>query len=120
MTLSFAQIALDSVDPRRLAEFWMQALNYRVDEEEEGVISLVPRDGDGPPIDILTVPERKSVKNRLHLDLRATGSTGSEEVRRLLDLGAVRADVGQGPDVTWTVLADPEGNEFCILGTSGE
>ncbi|MDN3480376.1 VOC family protein [Arthrobacter sp. APC 3897] len=119
MTLSVAQIALDAVDPRRLAEFWTQALNYRIDgeEEEEGVISLVPENGDGPPIDILAVPEHKSVKNRLHLDLRAPGSTASEEVRRLLDLGAVRADVGQGPDVTWTVLADPEGNEFCILGT---
>ncbi len=120
MPLSFAQIALDAVDPRRLAQFWMQALDYRIDEEDDGIISLVPAAGDGPPIDILAVPEPKSVKNRLHLDLRATGSTGSEEVRRLLELGAVRADVGQDPDVTWTVLADPEGNEFCILGTSGE
>jgi hypothetical protein len=55
------------------------------------------------------------VKNRLHLDLRADGSTTAGELARLLELGARRVDVGQGPDVTWTVLADPEGNEFCLL-----
>ena len=120
MTLSLAQFALDAVDPRRLAQFWTQALNYRIDEEDEGIISLVPVEGDGPPMDILAVAEPKSVKNRMHLDLRATGGRGSDEVQRLLGLGAVPADVGQEPDVTWTVLADPEGNEFCILGTSGE
>jgi hypothetical protein len=61
------------------------------------------------------VPEGKSVKNRLHLDVRADGSTTAQELERLLALGARRADVGQGPDVSWVVLADPEGNEFCLL-----
>jgi len=58
------------------------------------------------------------VKNRLHLDLRADGSTQSDELRRLLDLGAQRIDVGQTTDSTWVVLADPEGNEFCLLSRS--
>lgn len=115
MTSKFASLALDAVDVRRLADFWTRALDYRIEEEGDGIISLAPVDGYGPPIDIVPVPEHKSVKNRLHLDLRADGCTGEEEVQRLLALGAVRADVGQEPDVTWTVLADPEGNEFCVL-----
>lgn len=61
------------------------------------------------------VPEGKSIKNRLHLDLRADGSSTEDELQRLLDLGARRVDVGQGPEVSWVVLADPEGNEFCLL-----
>jgi hypothetical protein len=61
------------------------------------------------------VPEKKTVKNRLHLDLRADGNSTEDELARLLALGARRADVGQGPDVTWVVLTDPEGNEFCLL-----
>ena len=60
------------------------------------------------------MPEGKVVKNRLHLDVRPTGSHDAE-VQRLIDLGARRADIGQG-DVRWVVLADPEGNEFCVLG----
>jgi hypothetical protein len=61
------------------------------------------------------VPEVKQVKNRLHLDLRADGTSFDAEVDRLEALGARRVDVGQGPDVTWVVYADPEGNEFCLL-----
>jgi len=72
-------------------------------------------DGTGPRIDVFQVPERKTVKNRLHLELRADGSSTADELARLLALGTTRADVGQGSDVTWTVLADPEGNEFCLL-----
>ncbi len=60
-------------------------------------------------------PERKAVKNRLHLDLRAEGLAMPAELRRLLGLGARRVDVGQGPDASWVVLADPEGNEFFLL-----
>jgi hypothetical protein len=60
------------------------------------------------------VPEGKTVKNRLHLDLNPTDREQDEEVRRLIDLGARHADVGQG-DASWVVLVDPEGNEFCVL-----
>ncbi|MDK1358972.1 VOC family protein [Arthrobacter sp. zg-Y1219] len=120
MTSAFSSLALDAVDVRRMADFWTRALDYRIAEEEDGVISLASSDGAGPPIDILPVPEGKTVKNRLHLDLRAVGCTQQEEVDRLLELGAVLADVGQDPEVSWTVLADPEGNEFCILASSSE
>ena len=118
MTSAFSSLSFDAVDSRRLAEFWIRALNYRIAEEEDGIISLASADGYGPPIDILPVPEAKSVKNRLHLDLHAVGCTQEEEVERLLALGAVRADVGQGTEVPWVVLADPEGNEFCILASA--
>lgn len=120
MTSALSSLTLDAVDTRRMAEFWTQALDYRIAEEEDFFISLASSDGSGPPIYILPVPEAKSVKNRLHLDLHAVGCTQEEEVERLLALGAVRADVGQGPEVPWVVLADPEGNEFCILASAAE
>ena len=66
---------------------------------------------------LVVVPEPKTVKDRLHLDLSPVGCDRDEEVARLEALGATRADVGQGPDASWVVLADPEGNEFCVLGT---
>ena len=66
-------------------------------------------------IDVVPVPETKTVKNRLHLDLRADGMPTADELVRLLALGARRVDVGQAPDATWVVLSDPEGNEFCLL-----
>jgi hypothetical protein len=67
-----------------------------------------------PTLSFVHVPEGKTAKNRLHLDLNPTDREQDEEVRRLLDLGARHADVGQG-DESWVVLADPEGNEFCVL-----
>ncbi|MDN3902921.1 VOC family protein [Arthrobacter sp. YD2] len=122
MSSVISSIALDAADPRRLAEFWTQALGYRIEETNDAdVISLVGTDGVGPDIDIIPVPEGKTVKNRLHLDLRASeGSTQAQEVDRLLSLGAARIDVGQGSEVDWVVLADPEGNEFCVLSRSAE
>ena len=72
-----------------------------------------PEDGVAPDLLFLAVPEGKSVKNRLHLDLRPEDQAA--EVARIEALGATRVDIGQGPDVTWVVLADPEGNEFCVL-----
>lgn len=118
MTSRIAVLAIDAVAPRTVAEFWVSVLGWQVVEENDQGISIAPADGAGPTIDVLTVPERKSVKNRLHLDLRADGSSAEEEVSRLLDLGAHKVDVGQAPDATWTVLADPEGNEFCVLSRS--
>jgi hypothetical protein len=82
---------------------------------------LVPegraRPGPVPPtVGFARVPEGRTVKNRLHIDVNPTDRDQADEVRRLLDLGARRADVGQG-DESWVVLADPEGNEFCVLAT---
>jgi hypothetical protein len=116
----FSSLALDAVDVQLLAGFWTRALDYRIAEEFDGGISLAPADGLlGPPIDIIPVPDSKTVKNRLHLDLVPDCCTQQEEVERLVALGAALADVGQGPDVSWVVMADPEGNEFCILSGNG-
>jgi len=79
------------------------------------MISIAAPDRSWPTIDVLAVPEGKVTKNRLHLDLRADGVSTAEELDRLLSLGARRVDVGQPPDASWVVLADPEGNEFCLL-----
>lgn len=115
MTSRLAAIAIDAVQPRVVADFWRAALGWEtVGADAEG-ISIAPADGAGPAIDVFAVPEGKSVKNRLHLDLRADGCSTVDELQRLLDLGARRVDVGQGSDVSWVVLADPEGNEVCLL-----
>ena len=98
-----------------MAEFWKSALGWLVVDEGEAGVSLAAPGTMMPTLDILKVPEVKSVKNRLHLDLRADGNSTAAELDRLLQLGARRVDVGQGPDVTWVVLADPDGNEFCLL-----
>jgi hypothetical protein len=108
-------ICIDAADPVPVAEFWKAVLGFEVREEDDGGISLGPPGGGLPTVDILRVPESKTVKNRLHLDLRADGSTTEAELERLLALGAKPTDIGQGPEVDWVVLADPEGNEFCLL-----
>lgn len=115
MTSRIAALAIDAVEPRVVAGFWRAVLGWREVEADAVGITIAPTDRDWPTIDVFAVPERKGVKNRLHLDLRADGCSTAEELQRLLDLGARRADVGQGPDVSWVVLADPEGNEFCLL-----
>ncbi len=120
MPSRIAVIAIDAVQPRVVADFWCGVLGWQVVEEDDIVISIAPPDGSWPTIDVLAVPERKTVKNRLHLDLRADGTTTADELERLLRLGARRTDVGQGADVTWVVLRDPEGNEFCLLSRSVE
>ena len=115
MTSRIACVAIDALDPPALAEFWKSALGWLVVDEGEAGVSLAAPGTMMPTLDILKVPEVKSVKNRLHLDLRADGNSTAAELDRLLQLGARRVDVGQGPDVTWVVLADPDGNEFCLL-----
>jgi predicted enzyme related to lactoylglutathione lyase len=118
MPSRIAVVAIDAEQPARIAEFWCAVLDWQVVDEGDGVVSIAPADGTGPGIDVLPVPEGKTVKNRLHLDLRADGSSTSAELERLLALGARRVDVGQPADASWVVLADPEGNEFCLLARS--
>ncbi|MEO5778172.1 MAG: VOC family protein [Arthrobacter oryzae] len=118
MTSRLSVIAIDAINPRVVADFWCAVLGWQVVEEDDGIISIGPPDGTSPAIDVIAVPEGKTVKNRLHFDLRADGVTTSEELERLLALGARRKDVGQRPDVSWVVLGDPEGNEFCLLSRS--
>jgi len=123
VTSKFTELAIDCADPGGLARFWCSVLGYEVRDEDDGIVTigspLVPegrsRPGPVPPtLTFARVPEDKTVKNRLHLDVNPTDREQHEEVRRLLDLGARYANVGQG-DESWVVLADPEGNEFCVL-----
>ncbi len=123
MASKFTELAIDCADPDGLARFWCSVLGYEVQDEADGIVTIGPplvpggenQLGPMPPtLTFARVPEGKIVKNRLHLDVNPTDRDQDEEVRRLLDLGARPADVGQG-DVSWVVLADPEGNEFCVL-----
>ena len=125
MTSKLTDVAIDCADPHGLARFWCAVLGYEVQHEDEGVVTIGSTGAPygnlqvGPVAPTLTfapVPEGKTVKNRLHLDVNPTDSEQDDEVRRLLDLGARRVDVGQG-EASWVVLADPEGNEFCVLAS---
>jgi Glyoxalase-like domain len=108
-------VCIDAIAPRPVADFWAAVLGWDVVEEGDEGISLASPRRDLPTLDIVPVPEAKQVKNRLHLDLRADRTSFEAEVGRIEGLGARRVDVGQDPDVTWIVFADPEGNEFCLL-----
>ncbi len=104
-----AALAIDCADPPGLARFWQQLLGGEVEVDEEGDAELT---GGPVRLDFLRVPEHKTVKNRLHLDLRSDDYDAA--VAHALDVGATRADdVYDGGN--WQVLRDPEGNEFCIL-----
>ncbi|ALU97127.1 MULTISPECIES: VOC family protein [Streptomyces] len=127
MAGKFTELAIDCADPVALARFWCSVLDYEVQGVEEGeeVVTIGPpsvpegknRPGPVPPaLTFARVPEGKTVKNRLHIDVNPTDREQHEEVERLLALGARRADVGQG-GASWVVLTDPEGNEFCVLAT---
>ena len=107
-------VVVDSNDWRRVADFWIAALGYReLEAGESGVEIVGDRDGD-PMLSFVTVPEAKTVKNRVHLDVRPTGSM-TEEVERVTALGGtVRGYIEEGGSF-WTQMRDPEGNEFCIL-----
>ena len=121
MTSRIAAIAIDAVQPRLVADFWCTVLGWQVVQEHEGGLTIAESRESWPTIDVFAVPERKTVKNRVHLDVRAAGSSTADELERLLGLGARRVDIGQGAEVSWVVLADPEGNEFCLLaGTTDE
>lgn len=107
-------IAIDCTDAERLAEFWTEVLGWQITERDEGIVCI--RGADSVGIDFCVVPDGpKRAKNRLHLDVNPTDRDQEAELDRLLALGARPVDVGQGPDVSWHVLADPEGNEFCLL-----
>ena len=116
MTSLLIALCFDANDPRRLARFWAEALRWKVGDEADDVVSLVPTDGTTFGIDFALVPEQKTGKNRIHLDLTSTSIDDQKEtVEMLVELGARHIDVGQGPDDEHVVLADPEGNEFCII-----
>ena len=117
MDIRIQCLCIDSADPSKSADFWEAALGWRRTHDGDSEVVLEPpegspEDGVAPDLLFLKVPEHKTVKNRLHLDLRPKDQAA--EVARLEALGARRVDVGQR-DVRWVVLADPDGNEFCVL-----
>ena len=120
MTAFISHTSIDCGNAYELSEWWKQVLGYEDipdDPNEPGHEECMIRSGaDGHHILFIEVPEAKSVKNRIHLDLRPSAGTREEELQRLLDLGAQQVDDQRREDGSgWVVLTDPEGNEFCIL-----
>jgi predicted enzyme related to lactoylglutathione lyase len=106
---------IDCEDPDGLAEFWSAVLGWTVTDRDDDGVSIKPDADAGWAIDFLRVPDGpKRTKNRIHLDVNPTDRDQRAELDRLLAIGAKPVDIGQG-DVSWHVLADPEGNEFCLL-----
>jgi predicted enzyme related to lactoylglutathione lyase len=112
MGLRFSEICIDAHDIDALASWWSNVLGWPAEPTDDGDVILRAPAGAGPDWLFLAVPDDKVVKNRIHFDL--TPDDQQAEVDRVLGLGARHVDIGQG-DQTWVVLADPEGNEFCIL-----
>jgi predicted enzyme related to lactoylglutathione lyase len=111
-------LTIDCHNPNLLAAFWRDVLGWQITHETQTEAVLEPPVGSAlvaPDLLFLKVPDKKVVKNRLHLDLRPDDK--STEVARLKKLGAIEVEIGQSadPNTTWVVLADPEGNEFCVL-----
>ena len=130
MALRWYSVVVDSHDIAAQARWWQEVLDWTIVYEDEHEVALIPKDMSTDPLDaadwhqqrqglvFVPVPEGKTVKNRLHIDLAPhTSQDRDAEIARLLEMGATTVDVGQGRDVTWTVLADPEGNEFCVLSS---
>ncbi|WP_203338107.1 VOC family protein [Nocardioides limicola] len=130
MALRWYTVVIDCRDVAAQARWWAQALDWKPIYEAEDEVVLVPSWVDDealsstpwqrvpPGLVFVPVPEGKQVKNRLHLDLAPHITDDREaEIDRLLSLGATRVDVGQRDDTSWDVLADPEGNEFCVLSS---
>ena len=112
MGLRIGWLTIDSHDVKKMADFWEQAIPSKRTYEEDGEIVITTNDG-GWNILLFRAPDEKVVKNRLHLDLIPDDQDA--EVARLEALGARRVDIGQQEDVSWVVMADVEGNEFCVL-----
>ncbi|GGQ52849.1 VOC family protein [Streptomyces asoensis] len=115
MPVSLHHLVIDAHDLPALARFWAEVLHWRVLSEREREIVIGPEETAPVGICFMPVTEPKAVKNRLHLDLTCGAEDREAEIERILALGARRADVGQSGAESWTVLADPEGNEFCVV-----
>jgi len=119
MPVSLHHVVLDAHDLPGLARFWSQVLDWPILSVREREVVIGPADDAPIGICFMPSPDDKVVKNRVHLDLNpgadASASEREAEIERIIGLGARRVDVGQRGDETWTVLADPEGNEFCVI-----
>jgi predicted enzyme related to lactoylglutathione lyase len=121
MALRIETITIDATDPLALGRFWSEALGWQYSTDEDGDVWVEPGNrhpdhGQVSPLLLAGVPESKTVKNRLHLDLRPEDQ--AFEVARLEEMGAARVSVGQSGLEDWVVMADPEGNEFCVLSAT--
>jgi predicted enzyme related to lactoylglutathione lyase len=117
MTARLTEITFDAADPARLARFWAEVFGWPEPQTDREFV-WISATGDHTVLPMMVfgpVPEAKAGKNRVHIDVSPVGCDQATELERLLALGATHADVGQG-DTPWIVLADPEGNEFCLLG----
>jgi hypothetical protein len=113
VTSRIGEIIIDCSDPERAATFWCAALGYRVtDRDHTGV--AIAGDSRAPTILLIASSDPKAAKTPIHFDLCPTDGDQEAEVRRLIELGAVGVDIGQR-DVSWVVLADPDGHEFCVM-----
>ena len=130
MGLRWYTIVIDCLDVAAQAEWWRETLGWRTVYEADDEVVIVPAhvteeleqatpwEERGPGLVFVPVPENKTVKNRLHIDLAPhTSDDRDAQIAALLERGATLVDVGQSNDVSWTVLADPEGNEFCVLSS---
>jgi predicted enzyme related to lactoylglutathione lyase len=113
MSLEWEQVVVDAHDPVALAQWWADALGWVIVNDSAEEFEIRPSADQLPGLLFVQAAEAKTVKNRVHLDFRPDDQQA--EVERFLRAGARRVDIGQGTP-TWVVLADPEGNEFCVLG----
>lgn len=114
-TTSLLAICLDAADPVVQGPFWVEASGWTIEAQSDRYVALVPPGAEGPRLVMGPEVAPKDGKNRVHLDVAPfTGDDQAAEVERLVRAGARHVDIGQG-DVSWVVLADPEGNEFCLL-----
>lgn len=134
MSMRLYALVVDCHDIAAQARWWAETLDYVIDYEDADEVTIVPRTyqrgaiadpaafrSQPPSLCFVSVPEDRTVKNRLHIDLAPHRSEDRDaEIRALLDRGATPADVGQTDDATWVVLADPEGNELCVLSSREE
>jgi len=116
MAARFTELVIDARDPESVASFWMSVLGWEHAGTDDDGVQIRDPSGQSPTILFACVPENKTTKNRLHIDVNPVGCDQEDELARLLALGAHPVDVGQG-EPSWIVLADPEGNEFCLLRT---
>lgn len=124
MATRLAHLVVDAADPGALARFWAAALGWPVTDKDPIAVTRPPEGGRSQagqlPLVFVPVDEPKTSKNRVHLDLASRSAEDQVAlVARLEDLGARKLDIGQGPDVTWEVMADPEGNELCVVSHAG-
>jgi predicted enzyme related to lactoylglutathione lyase len=124
MASSLRNVTVDSTNALELARFWAEALGWHIyhdDDPEVLVAPQFPPRQDGPTMLFIPVPEPRTVKNRMHLDLEPADRTRDQEVERLVALGATVVEDHRGEDgLGWVWLADPEGNDFCVERSKGE